>query len=182
MWLRALAALAFTAWMAFLLVRPDPDWASAIFVLFLGANVLGWPAYFERRERDREQLLRWLTHNEDEIRAGGAAYRGVWVRRDTALVTYWCAFSLLVVSVLIPVGPYLAEDRRGRMHRNVLLVASMAYGWWGLPWGPVHTVKAVWRDLAPKRVDVATYMRPPGWLRHAPRGQTSTRRGRPSVL
>ncbi len=152
---RVAIAVGFAAWMGIFLFHTPPQWGAAAFVAFVGLSILFWSEYSTRQQCAVDELSAWLTLHADEILAGGADYKGIRVTGDTALVTYWVAICLVVYISLRPNGPRLESDRGLAWHRAISIAASLLFGWWAFPRGPMYMMRAIGRNLDPERVLVA---------------------------
>jgi hypothetical protein len=72
---------------------------------------------------------------EVEVRAGGR------------LIIYQWAASAVLVSFKRP-----SEIKLVKRGQNAVLaglpysLASLLFGWWGIPWGPIYTISSIWRN------------------------------------
>ncbi|EYF08838.1 Hypothetical protein CAP_2699 [Chondromyces apiculatus DSM 436] len=113
----------------------DLFWAAASGLSFF---LFGW-AWNERRQARR--LARWLVAHEDEIRRVEATWAGQRLTRATTLVQYEVLVSLILVEISFITAP--RPDRRPLLPTATTLLL----GWWGIPWGPFHTVRALRTNL-----------------------------------
>lgn len=69
-------------------------------------------------------------------------------RETEVVVRYPYVVSLVVVTFRFLSRPHRPQSADGRYLRGVpYLLVSMLFGWWGVPWGPLHTWRAVWDCL-----------------------------------
>jgi hypothetical protein len=124
------------------------DWANAgaglgVAVLGIGSSLLmTW------NRRGRRGLLEWVGRHREDIRAGVASFEGRPVRLDTKVRTYRTSISLLVVSYWFASRFVLEGEREGGFVKWSATLASLLLGWWGIPFGPVYTLQALYRNLA----------------------------------
>lgn len=65
-----------------------------------------------------------------------------------ALVRYPYVVSAVVVTFRFESRVHRVRTADGRYLRAIpYMLASLLFGWWGLPWGPVQTWRAVWECL-----------------------------------
>ena len=70
------------------------------------------------------------------------------VQRGGRFVVYPWAVSLLVVSLRRSSAVhYLAPGQGGFLPNFLWSLLTCVAGWWGIPWGPIFTVQALWRNL-----------------------------------
>jgi hypothetical protein len=63
-------------------------------------------------------------------------------------VRYPYVISLVFVTLRYESGVHLVRTADGRYLRSIpYLLTSLLLGWWGVPWGPLLTVRAVWDCL-----------------------------------
>lgn len=117
--------------------------------LIVGVCIAGF-AFMQREDRERAALLRFMHENVAAIRAGEASYRGFTLTYATRVRTCEIVLSFLVVSLTVPSRLIIVGGPR---HRSVQVACSLitfVFGWWGLPWGPLWTIKAITNNLRGK--------------------------------
>lgn len=63
-------------------------------------------------------------------------------------VRFECCVSVVVATFRYRTATYLTDSRRSRfLHGLAYSVMALAFGPWGVPWGPVLTARAVWVNL-----------------------------------
>lgn len=63
-------------------------------------------------------------------------------------VRYVLVLSLVAVTLHWPSRVYATHTRRERLTRGLgYSLFNAAFGWWGLPWGPVRTVQSFAANL-----------------------------------
>lgn len=112
-------------------------------------------AFLRRQQRRREELERFLADNVEQIRAATATFEGVPVTYATQLDVYEIVMSFLIITVRYPTRPVLVGAPGSRSLRAFAIATSLVLGWWGLPWGPIWTVRSVSRNARrTKRISV----------------------------
>ncbi len=108
-----------------------PVWL-AVAIGSLGTFTWAW---FERR-RTRE-FLQWLIAHRAEFGSADLNYRGQVIFRDTSVVQYHICISLMLFTIQLHMAP--------RLKASFLVpsIVTALFGWWAIPWGPVHTVSAI---------------------------------------
>lgn len=81
--------------------------------------------------------------------AGGPAEEVVRrLRAGWRAVRFLSCASFLVATVTRPSGVYLTQTWHSRYFLGLgYSAASLALGPWGIPWGPVWTLRAIWTNL-----------------------------------
>jgi hypothetical protein len=63
-------------------------------------------------------------------------------------VQYQCCVSLLVITFQFRTAAYLTESARARfLYGLAYSLMTLAFGPWGIPWGPILTARAIWVNL-----------------------------------
>jgi hypothetical protein len=64
------------------------------------------------------------------------------------LVRYPYVISAIVASFALESKPVFVRSK-GQRYVNAVpyLLFTLAFGWWGVPWGPIYTARAVWTLL-----------------------------------
>lgn len=101
------------------------------------AGMICWSCFawaWLERARARK-LIRFLHAHAGELGAGGIEHGGVRLMAGTPLVQYQTKVSLLIVGVTLTTAP--------RLHGRAIVpsLVTLLFGWWEIPWGPVHTVR-----------------------------------------
>lgn len=70
------------------------------------------------------------------------------LEQGARFVTFrWCV-SLVLVTFQRPTGVLYIAPGKSRLEAGLpYLMTSLLLGWWGLPWGPFHTIGCVWLAL-----------------------------------
>lgn len=64
------------------------------------------------------------------------------------VVRYPYVVSAVVVTFRFESRPHRPRTLDGRYLRGVpYLLVSLLFGWWGVPWGPIQTWRAIWDCL-----------------------------------
>lgn len=114
----------------------------------VAAAFLGIISIFLQKEKNKsEKFIEWVIENIEPIKAGTARYKEKPVTRDTSIVQFQAAISVLILTVKSPSRFYI------KGHHSIFLMAitysivSLILGWWGIPWGPIYTLQAVFKNL-----------------------------------
>jgi len=71
------------------------------------------------------------------------------IERGGRFVQFTWAYSLLVVTVRQPSDIYFIPAGEGSLAKHFKYsLATAIFGWWGIPWGPVYTLRALWSNLS----------------------------------
>jgi hypothetical protein len=83
----------------------------------------------------------------DPIRGVNRAPAGAF-RPEPRCVQYHCCVSLVVITFQFRTAAYLTESARARfLYGLAYSLMTLAFGPWGIPWGPILTARAIWVNL-----------------------------------
>ncbi len=84
-----------------------------------------------------QEFSNWLSYN----RYGN--YKGMQITPQTELVAYTYVISAFVVTFRHSTRYYFKEVEREKAIAAKILctLCNLTMGWWGLPWGPIWTIK-----------------------------------------
>lgn len=64
-------------------------------------------------------------------------------------VVYQYCISVLVMTFRRPSGIYFVRAEESRVMKGLgFTLLSLLLGWWGIPWGPIFTIQAVWTNFS----------------------------------
>lgn len=90
-----------------------------------------------------DELNEWLKRN----RYG--TYNGVEFTPETEMVAYTYVISILVMTFRRSTRYYFKEAEKGKaiIAKILCILCNLTVGWWGIPWGPIWTIKETFCDL-----------------------------------
>ena len=147
MWVALVVGLLFLAGAAYNLFGPDHNQSEALAGAAIGALLIGVFFFIKSERRRDDTFLEWLVSNAAVIEKGGARYGHLTITSATVLTRYDAALSFLLVSFKIPSRFYVVDQDATGIAAAIFSSVSLLLGWWGLPWGPVYTVQALWTNL-----------------------------------
>lgn len=76
-------------------------------------------------------------------------YNGVDVSSESELVAYTYVISLIVVTFRRSTRYYFKDVESGKVMCAKILctLCNLILGWWGIPWGPIYTIKETFCNL-----------------------------------
>lgn len=97
-----------------------------------------------------DPLGEWLLANKAGILTGGVERDGVLVTDATVLHQYRYVISLVFVTFNCTTAYLLPTQRNSflKTARIKFSLISMLFGCWGVPWGPLHTIAALFTNLS----------------------------------
>lgn len=90
-----------------------------------------------------ERLFAWLREHEQQVLEGTALYKGARITPETRLLRYHYALSAVLVSVRSPSRLYVEGAETTWLAHASSSMATLLFGWWGIPWGPVYSVQSL---------------------------------------
>lgn len=139
----------------FLKLISDSSVGEGLVCLGLSVFCLGAFAILKAEKNKRVDFVNWVAQNREAIQAGRASYEGKEVTPQTQLVQFMVVISLLVISIRVPSrffflsreSAIIHEQRSADMAGIIYSLITLVTGWWGIPHGPVWTVKALYKNL-----------------------------------
>lgn len=124
----------------------ENDAPDAILQFFIGAVLFMYTLVFIR---DRNMKRRWaelLVHQnaQDLIEA---ASNDFYIQEDSELVQYEVCLSLGVLTFRRQTAYYIKDYHFTPLLNLMFTAFTFVFGWWGLPWGPVHTIGTIKHNL-----------------------------------
>lgn len=85
----------------------------------------------------------WLNRN----RYGN--YNGIQIKPETEMVAYTYVMSIVVMTFRRSTRYYFKEAERGKAltAKILCILCNLLVGWWGIPWGPILTIKETFRNV-----------------------------------
>jgi len=129
------------------LLSPQPDLTEALAGVIIAAILFALFAFFKYDDKRDTEFDVWLIRHAREILGGGALFRGELVTPSSVLAKYQVVVSVGIMSFRLPTASYVVDHDRTTLVGAASTVFSLVLGWWGVPWGPIWTVQAVYRNL-----------------------------------
>ncbi|MGG1518702.1 ankyrin repeat domain-containing protein [Paenibacillus oryzisoli] len=124
------------------------DFGMAGISFALGLCIVGIILAFKRETKKTQQFIGWLKENKDAIYNERAEYAGVPISPYTILSQYQTVISLGVFTSTIPSRMLIRESGQSTAFQLGYSLFAVIFGWWGLPWGPIQTVRALISNAA----------------------------------
>ena len=75
------------------------------------------------------------------------------IEKGAKFVLFTYCISLLVVTFRRSSNVYFVRPRESAIKYGwPWLLISLIFGWWGIPWGPIYTLQALFRSFSGKNV------------------------------
>ena len=98
-------------------------------------------------EKKQKQFLSWLTEHKNEIGKKTLLFEGSPILDRTIITQYYLVISLIIVSYKMPSRYFVKDHHITPFHSFFFSLMSMCLGWWGIPWGPIYTFQALFKNL-----------------------------------
>ncbi len=70
------------------------------------------------------------------------------INRGGKFVCYRYCFSALVVTIMKGTDIYFVRAGENRVAKGLpWTLITLVVGWWGIPWGPINTVRSLWTNF-----------------------------------
>jgi len=143
----------------------DPSTSPISRPLLLIVSALGAILFFSlfaiasKTKKELSEFETWLHTNRVKILANGASYKGIKITGETEVTRFLLAASVIILSFKIPSRYYIAGRDNLGLTKAAYSLASLLFGWWGVPWGPIYTIQSLTKNLSGgERVTVRTYL------------------------
>ncbi|MEO8845874.1 MAG: hypothetical protein ABI591_33850 [Kofleriaceae bacterium] len=129
--------------------------------LSLGDSIIQWTiaiacvvafVFVRSQQRARVELGAFLDANRAAVLDGTARYRGQPITYATRLHVYDIVLSFLFVSFKLTSRPVVVGAPGSGKLRAGCTAVTLVFGWWGIPWGPIWTIRAVSRNVRGTKV------------------------------
>lgn len=124
---------------------PTDETDTLVYLFLIFAPLGAYFFYRSQAERDR-RLLQWLAENSREIQAGGSRYNNYLITPDTILHRFTSVVSVLILSLKVPSRWVIAGESKSAWVQWLNSLTSLIFGWWGIPWGPIWTLRAIFNN------------------------------------
>ena len=75
------------------------------------------------------------------------------LERGAKFVVFTYCFSIIVITFRRSSDIYFVRSRESAIKYGwPWLLISFVFGWWGIPWGPIYTIQAIFRSFSGKDV------------------------------
>ncbi len=113
-----------------------------------------WALIFYSQESSRlKRFSQFIAENaEDLLNGGSREFEGDMYSLSTKLVQYQFAVSLIAISMTR--GTSLRHEKDKKWLLLSCTIISALGGWWGIPWGPYHTILSFIENGKAKEITV----------------------------
>ena len=131
------------------------------FSLIISVIMIGAPLFITIERRKSNSFLKGLTKNNPAIRSGNhLRYEDMQISPATEVVQFEICLSWIIVSHIFYSSPLIKGQHGVLRTRLICLLLTLCLGWWGLPWGPVWTLKVLRTNiLGGEKLTMAEFIR-----------------------
>ncbi|MDE6762676.1 MAG: hypothetical protein K2J73_03230 [Oscillospiraceae bacterium] len=105
--------------------------------------------FCSRSDAVSKGLYEFILMNSERLQNGETlTYLGSPINTETQLVRYRYCFSYFIATSTRSSGLYIVRSRAALTGRIISILITLTVGWWGIPWGPIMTVKCIYSDTA----------------------------------
>lgn len=124
------------------------DLANAGGGLLIGALLLGAAVGVPREARAIQAFQAWLLEHEAALRRGATIYyQDIPLTATTELTRFTGCFSIVLLTHSFTSRYLLRRSPRAAGVRAGYTLLTLLFGWWAIPFGPIRTVQALYRNL-----------------------------------
>lgn len=105
---------------------------------------------FRKDQKRSNEFAIWLYLNRDKLRQEGANYEQCLIDRDSEFVQYEVCLSFGIFSYRTKTGYYVKGYHLTPLLNMAFSLYTLLFGWWAIPLGPIHTVRALGFNLLAK--------------------------------
>lgn len=109
--------------------------------------LLGVYFILKKEKKETANFIEWLSNNYSRVLKGEALYNGIKITPETELKQYQVVYSFTLFSVKLNTRYYIEGYQYSRYNNLIFSSITFFLGWWGLPYGPINTVKALFSNL-----------------------------------
>jgi hypothetical protein len=126
------------------------DWVEASACLAITLVMTGMLLWMRISHSRSEKTIAWLLQNKDQITDEAHYFRegpifDHLISKKTPLKSYKVVTSILILTSESELG---LEIRKGPWACLMATTWTLLFGWWGFPWGPIRTIRALHHNLS----------------------------------
>ncbi|MEJ6951234.1 hypothetical protein, partial [Natronospora cellulosivora (SeqCode)] len=107
----------------------------------------------------KKSFSKWIADNYQDIKNGGAYYKGINIYPNTELVSYQGALSFIIISAKINSRYFIKNSQDSLLINSLYSLLTLFLGWWGFPWGPIYTLESLKNNLkGGEKITVSEFM------------------------
>lgn len=90
----------------------------------------------------------WIDNNKDRFLNGESLmYEHSQISIETEFFYFETCFSIIFLTINFHSRPLFFEKENRLLVGLIYTVFATVFGWWGIPWGPIYTIKAIWTNV-----------------------------------
>jgi hypothetical protein len=128
------------------LIQGDTENATAGFIV--GIVLAGFAFAMAQEEKETQEFLAFLVEHEEKLQTGDSVeYRGRAITSRTEVTQFYACVSFLILSSKIPSRFFIRGSHNTAGIGLIYSMATLVFGWWGIPWGPVYTIQSLYKNV-----------------------------------
>ncbi|MGG0813612.1 hypothetical protein ABE142_13155 [Paenibacillus alvei] len=131
------------------------DYRNIVFQSIVLCVLLMLYIVFRKDQKRSNEFAIWLYLNREQLRQEGANYEQCLIDRDSEFVQYEVCLSFGIFSYRTKTGYYVKGYHLTPLLNMAFSLYTLLFGWWAIPSGPIHTVRAIGFNLfaKPKKLE-----------------------------
>lgn len=114
----------------------------------IGVLLVGVAFYVPAQARAAEDFRAWVLEHAGPLQNGAPlTYQGHAVTAATEVTQFSTCISVVLLTHQFPSRYLIRHSSQATVTRSAYTIVSLLLGWWGIPFGPIYTVQAVYRNL-----------------------------------
>lgn len=128
----------------------ENDIENAIFQVIIAAILFISFLIFRGDQKRNEEFMLWLALNKKELKTQSMLYNGILIDKYTKFVQYEICLSIGIFSYRNKTGYYIKDYHLTTLLNILFTTYTILFGWWGLPWGPINSFRAIVNNIFSK--------------------------------
>jgi len=132
------------------LFESPPDWPNVFAGTGIAVVMMTMWAWMRFNARRRQEAMKWLLANRKQITDEPQYFRdSPFPSSPISSTSNFRDFKVVTSALIVTVSHTIYSGPRGSfLHGVIATLWTLAFGWWGIPWGPVRTLQALISNLS----------------------------------
>lgn len=124
------------------------DFDNAAGGLALGGLLLGSVWFTDREDAASAVFVHFIKEQEAALRGGATlSFQNHLVSWETPVQKFQTCFSVLLLTRTLNSRFYFGGSQDTAVIGWAYSLFALVFGWWGIPFGPIYTVRSVYRNI-----------------------------------
>ncbi len=139
-------SLLFFVGAAWNLLHGDKENALAGFIA--GCVLAVFAIALAREEGETEKFISFIGENEEKLREGGSiSYSGKAISLSIEVTQFYFCLSFIIFTMRLPSRFFIRRSQNTLAAGSIYSLVTLILGWWGIPFGPIYTINALYKNL-----------------------------------